>query len=121
MAIPREPESEAERARRHEASIQAYRTLVDPANPPRKPHLFEHHFFGPEAADVTGFTDELERNNYRIDTFAYDPQSQHRTWTVIALKLDLMEERRILTVSDELEALARRFGVIYDGWLTRVE
>lgn len=95
--------------------------MVDPANPPRKPHLFEHHFFASEQAEITGFTQALEDRNYRIDTFAYDPTDSKRTWTVVALKLDLMEERRILALSDEMEELAREFDVLYDGWVTRVE
>jgi hypothetical protein len=40
---------------------------------------------------------------------------------IIALKLDLLEERRILALSDEMDLLARANDVIYDGWLTRVE
>jgi regulator of RNase E activity RraB len=39
----------------------------------------------------------------------------------VAVKIDLLEERRLLALSDELDALARRFGVTYDGWLTHVE
>lgn len=44
-----------------------------------------------------------------------------RTWVVVAIKIDLLEERRILALSDELDGLARQYDVIYDGWLTRVE
>lgn len=94
---------------------------MDPAAPPKKPFAFEHHFFGAEAADVTGLTAALEEKGYRIETFAYNPDQPERVWVVVALKVDLMEERRILAVSDELDALARAFGVLYDGWLTRVE
>lgn len=101
-------------------SIEAYRALVDPANPPRKPYLFEHHFFSGDEANISGLTLALEDQNFRIDTFAYDPESQDRTWTVVAIKLDLLEERRVLALSDEMEELARGFGVTYDGWLTRV-
>lgn len=115
------PETEQEREQRHQASIAAYRTLVDPADPPRAPHLLEHHFFADDNADVTGLTTALEDNGYQIDIFSYNPDIPDRTWTVVALKLDLLEERRILAMSDEMDALARKFDAVYDGWLTRVE
>ena len=115
------PETEAERAERHAASIKAYRELVDPANPPRAPFLLEHHFFSSDEADVTGLTGALEAQGYQIDTFAYNPDDPVRTWVVVAIKIDLLEERRILALSDELDGLARQHDVVYDGWLTRVE
>lgn len=116
-----QPESNEERARRHAANVEAYRALVDPANPPRKPFLFEHHFFCDDDADVTGLVQTLEDRGFGIETFAYDPDSATRTWTVVAVKIDLLEERRVLALSDEMDALARSHGVTYDGWLTRVE
>lgn len=115
------PETPEEREERRQASIRAYRELVDPASPPRAPFLLEHHFFAAEEADVTGFTNALEEKGFHIDTFAYSPDSPTRTWTVVAIKIDLLEERRILALSDEMDALARQFAVVYDGWLTRVE
>jgi regulator of RNase E activity RraB len=115
------PETEQEREARHAASIAAYRTLVDPAAPPRAPFAFEHHFYAREQADVTGMTDALEAQGYKIETFAYNPDDPERTWVVVALKVALMEERLILAFSDELDALAREHEVVYDGWLTRVE
>jgi hypothetical protein len=95
--------------------------LVDPANPPRKPFLLEHHFVSSDAGDVTGLTGALEARGYQIDTFAYDPDDPVQTWKVIAIKVDLLEERRILALSDEMDALAREYNTFYDGWLTRVE
>lgn len=115
------PETESERNERREATIRAYRALVDPADPPRNPYLLEHHFFASEEADVTGFTRTLEDRGFQIDTFAYDPDSPDRTWSIVAIKVDLLEERRLLILSDELEDLARTHDVVYDGWLTRVE
>lgn len=70
---------------------------------------------------MTGLTNALEDRGYRIDVFAYNPDVADRTWVVVALKVDLLEERRILAMSDELDALARQFDCHYDGWLTRVE
>jgi len=93
---------------------------VDPANLPRKPYLFEQHFFSSDEADIGGLTLALEEQSFRIDTFAYDPDSVDRTWSVVAIKLDLLEERRVLAMSDEMEDLARRFDATYDGWLTRI-
>lgn len=114
-------ETEQERVARHKASIEAYRQLVDPASPPKAPFLFEHHFFSADEADVTGFTRALEERSFHIETFAYNPDVPDRTWVVVAVKIDLMEERRILALSDEMDGLARQYGVVYDGWLTRVE
>lgn len=115
------PETEAERAERHAATIKAYRSLVDPAAPPRAPFVIEHHFFCDDHGDITGLIQVLEDRGYQIDTFAYNPDSAERTWVAVALKVDLLEERRILALSDEMDALARQHDVIYDGWLTRVE
>ncbi len=115
------PETESEREERHQASTAAYRAIVDPTNPPRAPYLFEHHFFSTDDADVTGFTGALEERSFKIETFAYNPDDPERTWVVVAVKLDLLEERRVLAMSDEMDALARRYDVTYDGWLTRVE
>lgn len=95
--------------------------MVDPANPPRKPYLFEHHFFASDAADTGGFTAALEERGFHLETMAYDPTSSDRTWIMVALKLDMLEERRVITLSDEMEELARKHDVAYDGWLTRVE
>jgi hypothetical protein len=117
----RPDETEAEREQRHEASLTAYRSLIDPTQPPKKPFLLEHHFFASDAADVSGFTQAMEGKGYQIDTVSYDPDNFDRTWTVIALRLDLLEEKRILRLSDEMEAASRPFDVVYDGWLTRVE
>jgi regulator of RNase E activity RraB len=114
-------ETDAEREARHEATRVAYRELVDPQNPPRAPFLLEHHFFAPEDAEVTAFTDACQATGYQIETFAYEPDQADRTWRIVAVKIDLLEERRLLALSDELDALARRFGVTYDGWLTHVE
>jgi regulator of RNase E activity RraB len=115
------PETEAERDARRAATVAAYRALVNPADPPRRPFLLEHHFFSDDAGEVTGLTGALEEQKYQIDTFAYNPDDPGRTWAVVAVKLDLLEERRLLALSDELDALARQYGCIYDGWLTRVE
>lgn len=95
--------------------------MVDPANPPRAPYLFEQHFFCGDAADVSGFTRELEERGFKIETFAYNPDDPARTWVIVAVKVDLLEERRVLLMSDEMDALGRQYGVTYDGWLTRVE
>lgn len=119
--IPIRPETAEERQRRHQASIAAFRALVDPANPPRKPFLFEHHFFAPEEADISGFQLAAEESGFRFETLAFDPDAFDRAWKAVVLKLDLLEERRILALSDEMESLGRRFGLTYDGWLTRVE
>jgi regulator of RNase E activity RraB len=119
--IPIRPETAQERAERHEATRQAYRQLVDPQNPPRAPFLLEHHFFATDQADVTSFTDALQAAGYQIETFAYEPDQPERTWRIVAVKIDLLEERRLLALSDELDALARTFDVVYDGWLTHVE
>jgi regulator of RNase E activity RraB len=115
------PETEGEREARHAATVAAYRALVDPADPPRRPFLLEHHFFSDDAGDVTGLTGALEAQKYQIDTFAYNPDDPGRTWAVVAVKIDLLEERRLLALSDELDALARGHDCTYDGWLTRVE
>jgi regulator of RNase E activity RraB len=118
---PIRPETDAEREARHEATRAAYRRLVDPANPPRAPFLLEHHFFAAADADVTGFTDALQQTGFHIETFAYEPDQPDRTWRIVAVKIDLLEERRLLALSDQMDALARQYDVIYDGWLTRVE
>jgi regulator of RNase E activity RraB len=115
------PETEPERAERHRASLEAYRTLVDPAAPPREPFLIEHHFYAPDSADVTGFTRALEEQGFHIETFAYNPDDPVRTWVIVAIKIDLLEEHRILALSDEMDGLARGYDVHYDGWLTHVE
>jgi regulator of RNase E activity RraB len=115
------PETEAERAARHARTLAAYRALIDPAAPPREPFLLEHHFVAGEEGDVTGLTRALEEMGYQIDTVAYDPDHPARAWKVVALKVDLLAERRLLALSDELDDLARRHDAIYDGWLTRVE
>ena len=115
------PETESEREQRRQASLEAYRALVDPANPPRKPYLFEHHFLASDSADTDGFMKTLEEKGFRIETFAYDPDDAERAWKIEAVKLDLLEERRVLALSDEMEETARQFEVAYDGWLTRVE
>jgi regulator of RNase E activity RraB len=94
---------------------------VDPAAPPKAPFLIEHHFYADDSADVTGFTTALEDNGFQIETFAYNPDDPDRTWVVVALKIDLLEERRILALSDEMDELARQYDVNYDGWLTHVE
>lgn len=70
---------------------------------------------------MTGFTDALLARGYQIETFAYEPENPERTWRIIAVKIDLLEERRLLALSDELDALAREYDVTYDGWLTHVE
>lgn len=115
------PETESEREARHAATVAAYRAQVDPADPPRRPFLMEHHFFSDDAGDVTGLTRALEEQKYHIDAFEYNPDDPARTWAVSAVKLDLLEERRLLALSDELDALARRYDCVYDGWLTRIE
>lgn len=70
---------------------------------------------------MTGFTDALQVAGYHIETFAYEPDQPERAWRIVAVKIDLLEERRLLALSDEMDALARRFDVTYDGWLTHVE
>lgn len=94
---------------------------MDPADPPRAPFLFEQHFFADAAGDVSSLTLALEDAGYQIETFAHNPDSAERAWEVVALKVDLLEERRVLALSDEMEALARQNGCVYDGWLTRVD
>jgi len=113
-------ETDTEREARHSATIAAYRAQVDPDRPPKKPFLLEHHFYSPDEGDVTGLTTVLEEKGFRIDTFAYNPDDPVKTWVVVAVKLDLLEERRLLALSDELDELARQFETVYDGWLTRV-
>ncbi|MFZ5818186.1 MAG: ribonuclease E inhibitor RraB [Bacillota bacterium] len=115
------PETEEERARRHAATIETYRSLVDPANPPKMPHLLEHHFFCSDAGDITGLIQRLEERNFQVETFAYDPESAERTWSLVVVRIELLEEHRLLALSDELEALARQHEVTYDGWVTRID
>jgi regulator of RNase E activity RraB len=101
--------------------MAAYRELVDPANPPRAPFLFEHHFFSDDHGDVTGLTGALEEKGFQIETFAYNPDDPARTWTMVAIKIEMMDEWRVLALSDQMDALARQYETVYDGWLTRVE
>lgn len=101
--------------------MQAFRALVDPENPPRKPYLFEHHFLGGESADISRFQSALEERGFRMETVDYDPVTPERAWRITAVKLDLLEERRVLALSDEMDALAREHDLLYDGWLTHVE
>lgn len=70
---------------------------------------------------MTGFTDALQLSGYHIETFAYEPDQPERVWRIVAVKIDLLEERRLLALSDEMDALGRRYEVTYDGWLTHVE
>lgn len=56
-----------------------------------------------------------------METVDYDPLTPERAWRVSAVKLDLLEERRVLALSDEMDALAREYDLLYDGWLTHVE
>lgn len=114
------PETEAERAARHAATIQAFRALVDPAHPPREPFVLEQHFYAAEGGDVDGLAAALEERGFKVESLVYDPENADRAWRLVAVRLELLEERRLLAVSDELDALARRFDVIYDGWLTHV-
>lgn len=115
------PETETERRERQAATISAYRALVDPTAPPKMPHLLEHHFFATDDGDMTGLIQTLEDKGFHVETFAYDPDSATRTWTLMMVKIELLEERRIVALSDELDSLARERNVTYDGWMTRVE
>lgn len=114
-------ETEAERQQRHEATMAAYRTLVDPAAPPRAPHLLEQHFFATDEGDMTGLIARLEEKNFQVETFAYDPDHPTRTWTLVVLRIELLEEAKLLRLSDEMDGLARQHDVLYDGWVTHVE
>lgn len=114
-------ETEAERQQRHADTIAAYRSLVDPSSPPRAPYLLEHHFFAGDDGDTTKLTDGLEERGYQVESFAYDPDDSSRPWKLVVVRLELLEERRLLTVSDELDGLARQCGATYDGWVTHVE
>ena len=114
------PETEAERAARHAATIQAFRALVDPAHPPREPFVLEQHFYAAEGGDVDGLAAALEERGFKVESLVYDPEARDRAWRLVAVRLELLEEKRLLAVSDELDALARAFDVIYDGWLTHV-
>nr|PZN71573.1 MAG: hypothetical protein DIU55_08615 [Bacillota bacterium] len=114
------PETEAERAARHAATIRAFRSTVDPANPPREPFVLEQHFYAAEGGDIDGLAAALEERGFKVESLTYDPESRDRTWRLVAVRLELLEERRLLAVSDELDALARQFDVVYDGWQTHV-
>ncbi len=115
------PETESERSARHAATVAAFRALVDPAAPPKMPHLLEQHFFASEDGDITGLIQLLEEQNFQVETFAYDPDSPDRAWRLVVVRLELLEEAKLLRLSDELDELARRHEVTYDGWMTHVE
>jgi regulator of RNase E activity RraB len=115
------PETEAERQARHAATIRAYRELVDPAAPPRAPHLLEQHFFCSDEGDMTGLIQALEAKGFHVETFAYDPDHPTRTWTLVVVRIELLEEPKLLRLSDEMDALARQHNVTYDGWVTHVD
>lgn len=115
------PETEAEREQRRAATIAAYRDLVDPASPPKLPHLLEHYFFAIDEGDMTGLIEKLEDKGFHVESFAYDPDHPTRTWTLEVVRIELLEERRLVALSDELDGLAREHDVAYDGWVTRVE
>lgn len=115
------PETEAERAQRHEATTAAFRSLVDPANPPKAPHLLEQHFFATDEGDMTGLMAALEEKGFHVETFAYDPEHPTRTWSLTVVRIELLEEPKLLRLSDEMDALARQHDVFYDGWVTHVE
>lgn len=115
------PETEAERQQRHAATIAAFRALVDPANPPKMPHLLEQHFFATDAGDMTGLIAKLEEKGFHVEAFSYDPDHPTRTWSLVVVRLELLEEQKLLRLSDEMDALARQHDVVYDGWVTHVE
>lgn len=115
------PETDAERQERHAATVAAYRSLVDPTAPPKMPHVLEHHFFATDEGDMTGLTRTLEEKGFHVEIFSYDPDNPTRTWTLVVVRIELLEERRILALSDELDGLARQHDVVYDGWMTHVE
>ncbi|MBP2018591.1 hypothetical protein J2Z79_002006 [Symbiobacterium terraclitae] len=112
------PESDAERAARHAATVAAYRALVDHGGPPREPLVLEQHFFTGEAGDIDGLTAALTERGFRVESLSYDPGSTDRTWRLVVVRLELLDEVRLLALSDELDALARQFDGVYDGWLT---
>lgn len=112
------PESEAERAARHAATVAAYRALVDHAGSLREPLVLEQHFFTGDGGDIDGLTDALTERGFHVESLSYDPESPDRTWRLVVVRLELLDEPRLLALSDELDALARQFDGVYDGWLT---
>jgi len=113
------PESDAERAARHAAALAAFRSLVDHGGPPREPLVLEQHFFTGEGGDIDGLTAALTERGFHVERLSYDPESADRTWRLVVVRLELLDEPRLLALSDELDALARGFNGVYDGWLTR--
>jgi len=114
------PETERERQARHEATVSAFRALVDPAAPPRAPHLLEQHFFASDEGDITGLIQALEERSFQVESFQYDPESPDRTWKLVVVRLELLEEAKLLRLSDDMEELGRQHGVTYDGWITHI-
>ena len=115
------PETEAERAARHAATLQRVsRSRWTPPTRPREPFVLEQHFYAAEGGDIDGLTAALEERGFKVESLTYDPEARDRAWRLVAVRLELLEEKRLLAVSDELDALAHAFDVIYDGWLTHV-
>lgn len=115
------PESDVERAARHAATVAAYRSLVSHGGPPREPLMLEQHFYTGEGGDIDGLTAALTERGFHVESLGYDPDSPDRTWRLVVVRLELLEERLLLALSDELDALARRFDGVYDGWSTHAD
>ncbi|MEW8977065.1 MAG: ribonuclease E inhibitor RraB [Symbiobacterium sp.] len=115
------PESEAERAERHARTVAAFRAQFDPDNPPWEPYTLEQHFSAGDEGDFDGLSAALQERGFQVESLTYDPADRERTWRLVVVRLELVDEQRLLRLSDEMDGLARQFEARYEGWATRVD
>ena len=65
--------------------------------------MLEQHFFAGEGGDIDGLAAALEERGFKVESLVYDPESRRPGLAAGRGSAQLLEERRLLAVSDELD------------------
>jgi hypothetical protein len=82
------------------------------------PHTLEYYLYFPSSLAASQARSELELSGFAI--LRFEPGAKLNSVLVLAARSLVPDRLQVIALSDQLEALARKFGGECDGWETAI-
>ena len=112
--MPTNPKLLAELKRSKDPDAMVLLQMVENGANLAKPHEPDFAFEMPSLETAKKIEAELYSEGYLVELF--DPDMDNPTYQVIARRTMVLDLHALNQLSIQFEALAKRFGGIYDGW-----
>ncbi|MBU1439110.1 MAG: ribonuclease E inhibitor RraB [Gammaproteobacteria bacterium] len=96
--------------------------LLEDGSDPDAEYTIEHHFYDEDFAKLEKLAVEVFKLGYEVtDAEEVEFEDGGNAWVFDAIREQSLDGAAITADAIKLEALARKFGIEYDGWGTYFE